>query len=464
MRKILLFWGDALVLYVALFLTLLIRYGAGETFFNNSQIHFWPFTLIFAFWLLVFYVSNLYEISYAKNSLQFYGTFFYSTLVNILISIALLYFAPIFKITPRTNLFIFLSFELLLALGWRYFFNRAIARGASNSTLIVGVSPQSQELYDFLLANPQLGYKALGIIDVDHYKAPAVLEELIRQQNIRTLILTPTAYAIPKIIDILYQLLALKMTFFNLSDFYEQVSGKVPVDTINQAWFLENLSEGSKRGYEIIKRVFDLAGVLLLGLTTLPLQGLVAIMVRLGSVGPVIYRQKRVGRTGKTFILYKYRTMFTDAESQSGPVWAVENDARTTPVGRVIRRTRLDELPQLWNILKGEMSFIGPRPERPEFHDKLKAQIPFYEERYLIRPGLTGWAQIKYKLDFRGRMTAQDTFEKLQYDLFYIKNRSWLLDGAIVLKTVRLIVAKLFQFSARLTTSDQANEQTLGPR
>lgn len=445
MRRILLFWGDVILLYLSLLLTLLLRYGHGATFLYNLSLHWLPFTLIFGLWTLVFYISNLYEISYAQNSLAFYGTFFYSTLVNILLSIVLFYFVAIFKITPRTNLFIFLVIEMLLAVTWRYFFNRAVARGSTgNNTLILGATPQAQELYDWLLAHPQLGYNALGIIDVQHDQAPEVLEELIRRQNVRVLVLAPATYAIPKIIDILYRLLSLKLVFFNLADFYEQASGKVPVGAIDQAWFLENLSQGGKRAYELAKRGFDILFGLGLGLLTLPLQLLIILAIKWNSPGPIIYRQQRVGRAGQSFTLVKFRTMFADAEAKSGPVWAAENDARTTPVGRFIRRTRLDELPQIWNVLKGEMSFIGPRPERPEFHHKLKTEIPFYEERYLVRPGLTGWTQIKYHLDFKGGLTIADTMEKLQYDLFYIKHRSLLFDLSILLKTLNIVARKLF--------------------
>lgn len=445
MRKFLLFWGDIAFLYLALFLTLFIRYGYGPVYAANLDIHLMPFSLIFAVWALVFYTANLYDIGLAKNRLEFYSAYFYSFITNALIAIAFFYFVPFFKITPRTNFFIFMAWGLALLTGWRFFFNRLIAKGSSrNNTLILGLSPQSQELYDYLLANPQLGYKALGIIDVEHENAPNALQEIIRQKKVSILILGPAAYKISRIIDILYGFLGLGMRYYDLSDFYERVSGKVPVGAIDQTWFLENLSEGGKRAYELAKRSFDIVLALLLAIITLPLQLIITLLIKWDSPGPVIYRQQRVGRAGRVFTLYKYRNMVADAESKTGPVWAAENDARATRVGRVLRRSRLDELPQLWNILKGEMSFIGPRPERPEFHTKLKEEISFYEERYLIRPGLTGWAQIKYKLDFRGGMTTRDTLEKLQYDLFYIKNRSLFLDLGIILKTINIILKKVF--------------------
>lgn len=451
MRKFLLFWGDVAFLYLALFLTLFIRYGYGPVYAANLDIHLMPFSLIFAVWALVFYTANLYEIGLAKNRLEFYSAYFYSFIINALIAIAFFYFVPFFKITPRTNFFIFMAWGLALLTGWRFFFNGLIARGSyKDNTLILGLNPQSQELYDYLLANPQLGYNALGIIDLGHENAAGALQEIIKQKQVRILILGPAAYQLPRIIDILYGFLGLGMNYYDLTDFYEKISGKVPVGVIDQTWFLENLSEGGKRGYEITKRIWDLVLTVAIGTVILPFYPLIILAIRLDSQGPIFFRQKRIGKAGKIFILVKFRNMIADspdgsAEGLTGPVWAVENDRRVTRVGKFLRRSRIDELPQIWNVLRGEMSFIGPRPERPEFHAKLKEQIPFYDERYLVRPGLTGWAQIKYQLDFRAGLTIQDTLEKLQYDLFYIKNRSLLLDLGIVLKTISIILKKIFR-------------------
>jgi lipopolysaccharide/colanic/teichoic acid biosynthesis glycosyltransferase len=164
---------------------------------------------------------------------------------------------------------------------------------------------------------------------------------------------------------------------------------------------------------------------------------LLALAVRLSGPGPVLYRQRRVGLQGRDFELLKWRTMRADAEAASGPVWAcAENDPRVTPVGRFFRRTRLDELPQLWNVVRGDMSFVGPRPERPHFVEKLRRVIPYYEERHEVRPGITGWAQVKFPYG----STLEDAEEKLEFDLYYVKNVSLLLDTAIVLETFKVML------------------------
>ena len=440
MKRFVLLFGDVVILYLSLFITLLIRYGGH--FDTQLEFHLLPFTILFFIWLLVFYIGNLYDLGLTKNNIHYFSTLLYSLLVNVVISLFFFYLIPFFGITPKTNLLIFALITFVLLNYWRYYFNRQIAKsGFKNNTLIIGDNEQSRELYDFLLANPQLGYNAIGIVDIEDHTAQNILQNLISQKHIKTLVLAPSVYKIPHIIDAFYRLVGFGISFYNLSDFYERVAGKIPLETIDQIWFLQNLSQGSRRGYEIGKRIFDLAGAVIIGLLTLPLYPFIILAIKSDSSGSIFYRQKRMGRASKPFIVIKFRTMFQEAE-KNGPVWASENDSRTTRVGRFIRKTRIDELPQVWNVLKGEMSFVGPRPERPEFHEKLQKEIPFYEERYLVKPGLTGWAQIKHKLDFRGGMTVNDTAEKLQHDLYYVKNRSLLLDLGIILRTINILLKK----------------------
>jgi exopolysaccharide biosynthesis polyprenyl glycosylphosphotransferase len=375
----------------------------------------------------------------SKNNLEFFSTFLYSIAANSAISIAFFYLVPFFGITPKTNLLIFVALIIILGSLWRYGFNKLIAQsGYKNNTLIIGVSPQSQDLYDFLLANPQLGYGVLGIIDVEDSTVPNILENLIRQKRVSTLVLGPSVYKIPQIIDVFYRLLGFKINFYNLSDFYERVTGKVPLGAIDQTWFLGNLSEGNKRAYETGKRIFDFVFSFIFGVISLALYPFIILAIKLDSAGLIFYRQLRRGRAGKNFTMLKFRTMIKNAESSNGAVWAQQDDQRITRTGKFLRKTRLDELPQLWNILHGEMSFVGPRAERPEFHKELEEKIPFYDERYLIKPGLSGWAQIK----FRYGASIKDAAEKLQYDLYYIKNRSFLLDLGIVLKTITIVLRK----------------------
>ncbi|MBI4160584.1 MAG: sugar transferase [Candidatus Yanofskybacteria bacterium] len=436
--------GDIAVLYASLLITLATRYG--EDFGRQFDIHLLPFSIIFLVWLVVFYITNFYDISFSKNNIQFISTLLYSIAVNAAIAAFFFYLIPLFGIAPKTNLLIFMAIATALESGWRFGFNYLLVKsGHRNNTLLIGNNSQAQELYDFLLANPQLGFHALGIIDVEDQSAQQILEELIKQKNVANIIISPSAYKIPHIVDVFYRLIGFKINFYNLSDFYERTTGRIPLGTIDQVWFLENLSERGKRGYELSKRLLDAIFAIIIGAITLALSPFIALAIKLDSRGPIFYRQKRTGHASKNFELIKFRTMNQGAENKTGPIWAAESDLRATRVGRFMRRTRIDELPQVWNILKGEMSFIGPRPERPEFYERLHLEIPFYEARYLVKPGLLGWAQIKHKLDFRGGMTIQDTYEKLQHDLYYIKNRSFALDFGIVLKTINILLKKTLQ-------------------
>jgi exopolysaccharide biosynthesis polyprenyl glycosylphosphotransferase len=186
------------------------------------------------------------------------------------------------------------------------------------------------------------------------------------------------------------------------------------------------------------KRAFDVTAAFIGLVLAAPIMALVALLVKLESRGPVLYEQERVGLRGRHFTVHKFRTMRPDAEAGTGPVWSTANDTRVTRVGRFLRRARLDELPQLWNVLKGEMSFVGPRPERPSFVEQLVASVPFYAQRHVIKPGLTGWAQIRYTYG----ATVEDAVEKLQYDLYYIKNLSLAFDCLIVLETVKTVLLR----------------------
>jgi sugar transferase (PEP-CTERM system associated) len=218
--------------------------------------------------------------------------------------------------------------------------------------------------------------------------------------------------------------------------FYEKATGKILVTAVRPSWLIFSDGFVKTPRTEIIKRFFDVA-VSMAGLAlALPAMIAVAIAVKLESPGPILYRQPRLGRNGCVFILNKFRSMRQDAEKETGPVWSQARDPRITRVGAFLRRTRLDELPQLINVLVGHMSFIGPRPERPEFVEELQKQIPYYMERLAVKPGITGWAQVSYRYG----SSVEDAVEKLQYDLYYIKNLSLFLDLLILLNTVQVVL------------------------
>lgn len=434
MKKITLFLLDIIVLYASLTITLLLRYWGNKKEFDALfDLHFISFSIIFILWLVIFYIANLYDPRSFRNSAQFFSGFFRAIATAGGISVIFFYLVPIFGITPKTNLFLFIIIFTLMESASRFLFNRITEKKFKKSTLIVGAGPQAAELAQFIIDNPQFGYDLKRILDPEKIKAEE-LEQLIAGEKINTVIVEPEAYQTPEIINIFFGALEQKITFYGLASFFERLTGRVPLGAIDQVWFLENLNEGNKKTYDLAKRLSDIVFAVIFGALSLMFYPFIILVVKLDSRGSIFYKQKRVGRVGKIFEIIKFRTMLQNAEKSTGAVWAADNDPRITKIGKFLRKTRIDELPQLWNILRGEMSLIGPRAERPEFHAILKKEVPFYEERYLIKPGLSGWAQI----NFRYGSSIQDAAEKLQYDLYYIKNRSLMLDLGIALKTARI--------------------------
>jgi len=235
------------------------------------------------------------------------------------------------------------------------------------------------------------------------------------------------------------QLLNCKVRGINVIDgesFYERVSGKLLVERINPSWLI--FSEGFRKSLfvRVSKRIVDFLSAGLLLIIFGPISILTAIAIKLDSPGPVFFSQERVGQDGRMFKIYKFRSMRADAEKLTGPVWATEDDPRITRVGRIIRKLRIDELPQLWNVFKGDMSFVGPRPERPYFVEQLKKKIPYYNERFTVKPGITGWAQVKYPYG----ASEKDALEKLKYDLYYIKNISLPMDLMVIFQTAKIVL------------------------
>jgi len=238
------------------------------------------------------------------------------------------------------------------------------------------------------------------------------------------------------------QLLEMKLdgvTFDHLASVYEEYTGKIAVENLRPSWLIFSHGFAKSRWLSAGKRALDLLAAGLGLLLAAPLMAIVAIAIRLSSAGPVLYHQQRVGLQGRIFTVHKFRSMRQDAEEGTGPVWASKNgDPRVTRLGRFLRRSRIDELPQLWNVLKGDMSFVGPRPERPEFVTSLTQEIPYYGQRHVVRPGVTGWAQVRYTYG----ASKEDALEKLQYDLFYIKNMSLALDLYVILETVKTVILR----------------------
>jgi sugar transferase (PEP-CTERM system associated) len=342
-------------------------------------------------------------------------------------------------------------FIVTLVFGWRLVFEWMMRRiGPRDRLLLVGTSEGAVRLARELHERRSLGVSIVGFIDPDPARvgAPVInpgvigtiedIPAIVRARSVDKVVVSLSDARGKLPMDKLLDMKLDGVQFEHLPTVYEQYTGKIAVENLRPSWLI--FSEGFKKSRvnQVAKRLMDvgLAGVGLV--LALPVMTLVAIAIKLTSRGPALYRQQRVGQHGRVFSVYKFRSMRQDAEKETGAVWAVKNDNRVTPVGRFIRQTRLDEVPQLWNVVRGQMSFVGPRPERPEFVADLTRQIPFYGQRHTVRPGLTGWAQVKYSYG----ASVEDALEKLQYDLFYIKNMSIALDLFIIAKTIKTVLMR----------------------
>ena len=338
-----------------------------------------------------------------------------------------------------------------LVFGWRIAFqwaNRHVA--PRDRLLLVGTSESAVRLARELYRRSDLGVEIVGFIDPDPARvgAPVLnpgvigtvedIPAIVRARAVDQVVVSLSDARGKLPMDKLLEMKLDGVSFAHLASVYEKYTGKIAVENLRPSWLI--FSEGFKKGraQNVAKRAMDI-GLAMVGLVlALPLLAIVALAVRWSSGSPVLFHQGRVGQYGRVFVLHKFRSMRADAEKLTGAVWATPTDERVTPVGRFLRRTRLDELPQLWNVLCGHMSFVGPRPERPEFVSSLTADIPYYGQRHIIRPGLTGWAQVRYTYG----ATVEDALQKLQYDLFYIKNRTLALDLFIIAKTVKTVLMR----------------------
>jgi len=432
-KQLTLLFGDIIILYLSLALTLFLRYG--EITNDVRTDHFTPFTILFFLWLLVFYILGFYEWRNLKNDQGFGKNFGAALLVNFMIAIVLFYFVPGIGIAPKTNLFLFFAIMSGIAYVWRTTYNNLLfARSPAKRILVVGYNRIIDETIRHINENPQLGYDVtFWMKDGLRDKEFRHLSQIILAHQIN-LILVPAhvkknSVAARKI----YKSLVHGIEVMDIAELYETLFGKVPLAELKEVWFIENLAK-SHRVYDAVKRPLELALAAIIGFLFLPFLAFITILIKLTSPGSAFFTQRRIGKHGAHFTLWKFRTMIENAEAR-GPKWATKNDRRITPIGRILRRTHLDELPQIWNVFRGELSLVGPRPERPEFTVTLEKEIPYYDLRHLVTPGLTGWAQVNYRYG----ASLDDSYEKLQYDIYYLKHRSIFLDLIVLIRTLKLI-------------------------
>ncbi len=427
-RQFILIIGDIVLAFLALLLTLNIRYWGN---FNSNILnqHLLPFTIVYFVWIIFFYIFGLYDLKIIGPKGELFQRMAQCFSVCLIIGLAFFYLIPFFGITPKTNLLLDIIIFTFLIFLWRKIFYALFSSVYRANIAFLGKMPLALTLSNEIKNQPQLGYKLIGFLN-----EKSNLLAQIKKYKINVLIISGNIEKNANLADQLYQCLPLKITFLSLDKAYEEILGKIPIDFVSQAWFLKNLTESEKTAYEKIKTIIDFIIAIVLIIITSPIWLIASIAIKLDDKGPIFYKQERVGKNRKSFLIFKFRSMIINAEKK-GAVWASKKDPRITAVGSVLKKFHIDEFPQMINVLKGDISLTGPRPERPEFVKQLEKQIPHYHLRHIIKPGFTGWAQTRF---IQYARSTQESHEKFQYDLYYIKNRSFLLDLGILLKTFLL--------------------------
>lgn len=437
---ILLLAGEFTAILASLALAILICFEGASLLVLATC--FWKMLAIAGFILLCAYYMELYDLRRLTKSYEVYYRVFK------LIGIVALFFALFAILVPhflvgRHVLLVALAILTPTWLVWRAAHERLIRNPSLRQrAYLIGDGSLARRVKEALESRPELG---MDIVGWARYGTPAVatgesieqvLHDLGARREIEQVIIALSDRRQRMPVRELLELRMKGVVVEEATTVLEKVSGQIEVEELRPSWLIFGNGFRLRPKHWMARRVVSTISALILTMLTLPLVPFIALLIKLTSRGPVLYSQKRVGLNGKVFRCYKFRTMRSDAEADTGPTWACDDDPRITKIGRFLRASRLDEIPQLWNVLKGDMAFVGPRPERPEFVEKLSQAIPYYNLRLATRPGITGWAQTLYKYG----NTLEDSTEKLRYDLYYIKNCSPMFDLWIVFNTIRTVL------------------------
>jgi lipopolysaccharide/colanic/teichoic acid biosynthesis glycosyltransferase len=408
--------GDIIFFIFALWLTLALRYWqpvSRELFWQ----HLVPFSLIFLLSALVYFIYDLYRRQTLVFESALAGRIIQAQIFNSVLAVSLFYFIPFFSqtgVTPKTNLFAYLIISSGLILLWRRYLAQFIYQTGRATMHFDCFGLEVEELKQEFSKHPNhqitLSEKNPEVVVINRY-------EQVDDSRLSDL----------------YRALFRGVQFVSVQDLYEEIFGRIPLSLVNERWFLEQVSARPSFFYDLFKRLMDLIVALILSLVSLLVYPFIVLAIKLEDGGPILYYDRRVGRYGGEIKIAKFRTMSLELDLA---------DRHATRVGKFLRRSRLDELPQLWSVVAGRQSLIGPRPEKQEYVELYRERIPFYDARHLIAPGLSGWAQIYHENHPHFSLAEDATREKLSYDLYYVKNRSLWLDITIALKTIKTILSR----------------------
>ncbi len=429
--------GDIAFLVFALWLSLYLR-----TFSPPTQevflTHLLPFSLIFLISILVFVIAGLYETrSVILARRAFSITLLVAQTFNVALAAAF-FLVPIFGIAPKTILGIYLIVSFILILLWRVGIFPWLGLQKPEQAIVIGNSKEVHELVDALGKAHRAPARVAEVISPESPTLADDITQAVAKHNAGFVI---ADFANPRVASAfpeIYRFLSAGIRFFDALQLYETVFGRIPLSLLNERWLAQNVSLNSRSVYGVLKRVFDIVAGLVLGIFSLIFYPFLIAAIKFQDGGPIFYSTLRIGQNNKPFTMRKFRSMSgTDHGSD-----ALKSKHVVTPVGRFIRKIHMDEIPQFWSVVKGDLSLIGPRPEIPALVEEYNRQIPYYNLRHLVKPGLSGWARLYHMNDPHHGTDVSETREKLSYDLYYLKHRSFTLDVVVALKTVKKLLTR----------------------
>lgn len=439
-ESLILLFGDILLLLAALWVMLMLRYG---TILDKRifYMHLVPFSVLFLVWLFVFFIAGLYEKQTLLRRGRLPRILLRAIITNSFIGILFFYFIPYFGIAPKINLFLYLIISFCFILSWRMYGYRLLHVKKKQNAIIIGTGAELSELALEVNQNARYHIRFIESVEADELDAERFKDNVlgrIEAEHVTLVALDFQNKKIETILPYLYDLIFRNVEFIDIHGLYEEIFDRVPLSLLKYSWFLEHVTVTPSAGYDALKRMMDVVLSALLGFLSLMFYPFIIVAIKLDDGGPVFISQERVGLHGVTIRTVKFRTMTRD----DAGVVRIQKNNRPTRVGPFLRKTRLDELPQFWNIFRGDLSLIGPRPELPSLVSVYEREVPYYNTRHLIKPGLSGWAQLYHDNHPHHRADVEETRVKLSYDLYYIKNRSFFLDLKISLKTLKTLLSR----------------------
>lgn len=454
-EKILLLVTDFITINLAYIVYFYFRVETGWFQLISRPEFLLPMLVIYFYWFLIFLFVGMYRTWFAASRFDELTLLFKTSFVGVMILFFLIFIddlsAPSGS-TQRYLIFIYWGIFLLFVGSGRIFVRslqrNLLLRGIGRrNTIIIGYNEKAKEVFNDVNRAKALGLDVIGFVLVDENSEIKdgngkilgrinEIEKIVNAYNVKEVIIALDKHEHEPMLDVIAKCDFNDLTIKIVPDLYEIISGQARTNQLYGIPLIEVNPQLMPVWERKIKRLMDIVFSLIILIVTLPITLLVAIAIKLDSEGPVFYKQIRVGKDGKEFKIYKFRSMFKDAEKHTGPVWSTKDDPRITRVGKILRKFRLDEIPQFINVLRGEMSLVGPRPERPYFVEKLSKEIPLYKRRLKVKPGITGWAQVKHKYD----ESIEDVKKKLQYDLYYIENISLRMDLKILFRTIFVVL------------------------